>query len=128
MSRMRTIYPVFRYADARAAAAFLVEAFGFTLGETSAGPDGTLWHAELTYDTGMVMIGQQAAGRAPTTKPAADDWRVYVAVDDADAHHDRAKAAGAEIVHDLVDQSYGSREYSARDSEGNVWSFGTYRP
>jgi hypothetical protein len=23
---------------------------------------------------------------------------------------------------------YGSREYTAGDPEGNVWSFGTYRP
>lgn len=23
---------------------------------------------------------------------------------------------------------YGSREYSARDIEGNLWSFGTYDP
>jgi len=27
-----------------------------------------------------------------------------------------------------VDQPYGSREYAARDPEGNVWAFGTYRP
>ena len=126
MSRMRTIYPVFRYADARAAATFLVEAFGFTLGEVSTGPDGAVQHAELTYDTGMIMIGQHGEGPGP--RPEADDYRVYVAVEDPDAHHDRAKAAGAEIVQDLVDQPYGSREYAARDSEGNVWSFGTYRP
>ena len=29
---------------------------------------------------------------------------------------------------ELVDQDYGSREYAAVDDEGNVWSFGTYRP
>lgn len=27
-----------------------------------------------------------------------------------------------------TDQSYGSRDYMARDGEGNVWSFGTYAP
>jgi uncharacterized glyoxalase superfamily protein PhnB len=53
---------------------------------------------------------------------------MYVAVDDPDAHHDRAKAAGAEITRELVDQPYGSREYGARDLEGNPWYFGTYRP
>lgn len=46
----------------------------------------------------------------------------------ADGHHDRAVAAGAEIVMGLTDQDYGSREYAARDSEGNLWCFGTYRP
>lgn len=53
---------------------------------------------------------------------------IYVVVDDPDAHHARAVAAGAEVVMDLVDQDYGSREYAAVDDEGNVWSFGTYRP
>jgi uncharacterized glyoxalase superfamily protein PhnB len=45
-----------------------------------------------------------------------------------DAVHDRAVAAGAEIVYPLTDQDYGSRDFSARDPAGNVWSFGTYRP
>ena len=27
-----------------------------------------------------------------------------------------------------TDQDYGSRDYMARDTEGNVWSFGTYAP
>jgi uncharacterized glyoxalase superfamily protein PhnB len=52
----------------------------------------------------------------------------YVVVDDPDAHHERAVAAGAEIVRELTDTDYGSREFSARDPEGNLWSFGTYRP
>jgi uncharacterized glyoxalase superfamily protein PhnB len=29
---------------------------------------------------------------------------------------------------ELADQHYGSRDYSCRDPEGNLWSFGTYRP
>jgi uncharacterized glyoxalase superfamily protein PhnB len=28
----------------------------------------------------------------------------------------------------LTEQPYGSGEYSARDIEGNMWSFGTYDP
>ena len=47
---------------------------------------------------------------------------------DPDGHHDRAVAAGAELVMGLTDQDYGSREYAVRDPEGNVWCFGTYRP
>ncbi len=53
---------------------------------------------------------------------------IYVHVADVDAHHDRAKNGGAEIVFGLTDMEYGSREYSARDLEGNLWSFGTYLP
>ena len=54
---------------------------------------------------------------------------VYVIVDDGiDAHFERARTAGAEIVRELHDTDYGSRDYVARDPEGNLWSFGTYRP
>jgi uncharacterized glyoxalase superfamily protein PhnB len=55
-------------------------------------------------------------------------YSVYLVVDDPDAHHERAKKAGAEIVRGLRDEDYGSRGYTARDPEGNLWSFGTYRP
>jgi uncharacterized glyoxalase superfamily protein PhnB len=122
---MRTIYPIFKYADARTAIDWLVTAFGFTPHQVHEGPDGSIAHAELTLDTGMIMVGQ---GKRSGERPAADEWSVYVAVDGIDAHHDRAKAAGAEIVQELRDTDYGSREYGARDIEGNVWSFGTYRP
>lgn len=27
-----------------------------------------------------------------------------------------------------TDQEYGARDYTARDAEGNIWSFGTYVP
>jgi len=53
---------------------------------------------------------------------------IYVVVDNADAHYAKAILSGAEIVRDLEDTPYGSREYSARDLEGHLWNFGTYRP
>lgn len=53
---------------------------------------------------------------------------IYVVVDDPDAHHDRAAAHGLEIVMPLTDTDYGSRGYTARDAEDNLWSFGTYAP
>ena len=37
------------------------------------------------------------------------------------------KAAGADVS-ELSNTDYGSREYHARDLEGNHWSFGTYVP
>jgi uncharacterized glyoxalase superfamily protein PhnB len=50
-----------------------------------------------------------------------------VVVDDTDALYERAVAAGAEITIKPYDTDYGSREFVARDPEGNLWSFGTYR-
>ncbi|MEU2614992.1 VOC family protein [Micromonospora sp. NPDC007271] len=122
---MRSIYPVLRYPDASAAIDFLRSAFDFTLHEVHAGPDGTVRHAQLGYGDDLVML---ATGPALPVRPADDDYRVYVAVDDVDAHHERARAAGAEIIHAPFDTDYGSRDYVARDPAGFVWSFGTYRP
>jgi uncharacterized glyoxalase superfamily protein PhnB len=53
---------------------------------------------------------------------------IYCIVKDPDAHCARAKAAGATIVMPLTDQDYGGRDYTARDPEGHVWTFGTYDP
>jgi uncharacterized glyoxalase superfamily protein PhnB len=53
---------------------------------------------------------------------------LYVIVDDVDAHCARARAAGAEILIEPADQSYGGRDYSCRDLDGHLWSFGTYDP
>ena len=53
---------------------------------------------------------------------------MYVVVDDVDAHHQRAVEHGVEILMPPTDQDYGSRDYMARDAEGNIWSFGTYAP
>jgi uncharacterized glyoxalase superfamily protein PhnB len=114
---MTSVFPIIRYQDARAGIAFLVDAFGFEEHAVHE-EDGKVRHAELRYRDGMVMIGE---GESP---PA---W-VYVAVEDADAHYARAKAAGATITRELEDQDYGSRDYGAKDPEGNSWSFGTYRP
>jgi uncharacterized glyoxalase superfamily protein PhnB len=119
----QSIFSTFRYRDAMAAIDFLERAFGFERGDVHAGEDGTVHHAELHFDGEWIMLGSardDAFSGGPTT--------TYVVVDDPDAHHDRAVAAGAEIVRELNDTDYGSREYGARDPEGNVWSFGTYRP
>ena len=115
------IYPFLRFADADAALEWLGRAFGFKervvyrAGEDEKGP---IHHAEISLGPGIVMFGPGDP----------DEHGVYIAVDDADAHYERAKAAGAEIVREIEDTDYGSREYTARDPEGNVWSFGTYRP
>jgi uncharacterized glyoxalase superfamily protein PhnB len=47
-------------------------------------------------------------------------------MNDPDGFHDRARAAGAEIVCPLSDQDYGSRDFSLRDPGGHLWGFGTY--
>jgi uncharacterized glyoxalase superfamily protein PhnB len=119
------ITPLLQYRDPAAALDWLERAFGFTRVEDHRDERGNVVHAELTYGTGMVMVSGASAERYG---PHYGQGWCYVAVDDADAHHARAVEAGAEIVTGVSDQDYGSRDYSARDPEGNLWSFGTYRP
>ena len=44
------------------------------------------------------------------------------------APSERAREAGAEIALELTDTDHGSRDFTARDPEGTLWSAGTYRP
>jgi uncharacterized glyoxalase superfamily protein PhnB len=123
---MTTFYPSLRYDDAPAAIEWLERAFGFEREMVVEEDEGRVAHAQLRYGDGMVMLGSE---RDDGWGPHVGQSWVYVAVDgDVDAHYERAKAAGAEVVREPTDQDYGSRDYSVRDPEGNIWSFGTYRP
>ncbi|MFG2883060.1 VOC family protein [Streptomyces sp. NPDC048297] len=123
------ICPTLLYADAKAAIKQLTEAFGFTELSVYEGADGTVMHAELAQGNGVVMLGSKGRGGVfDTAMKDAGPAGVYVVVDDVDAHHQRALEHGAEILMPPTDQDYGSRDYMARDTEGNIWSFGTYAP
>jgi uncharacterized glyoxalase superfamily protein PhnB len=120
-----TVFPTLRYDDAQAAIDFLTSAFGAERHAVYTTDDGKIQHAELRLGNGMVMFGS-----------SSPDWRatrgqgggIYVVVADPDEHCARARKAGAEITMDLHDTEYGSREYAAKDPEGNSWYFGTYQP
>jgi uncharacterized glyoxalase superfamily protein PhnB len=118
------ISPVLVYEDAEAAIAFLTKAFGFVAHSIHRSPDGAVAHAELEYDGSYIGLSDRITGANSVFDlgPCA----IYVTVDDPDAHHAQAVAAGAEVVYPLTDQDYGSRDYAVRDPEGFVWSFGTY--
>jgi uncharacterized glyoxalase superfamily protein PhnB len=120
---MPTLYPGLSYRDARTAIAWLERAFGFEELLVVPGAEGVVAHAELQFGNGVLMLGSLRGGEAGGRQRAP-----YVYVADVDAHHDRARAAGAEIVMSPHDNEYGGRGYAARDLEGNEWSFGSYRP
>ena len=126
-----TMFPFTRYEDGTAAIDWLCEAFGFERREVHEGEDGTIVHAELAYGASVFMLDSKpdtSFGLETVRKLGAVTGGVYVYVEDVEAHYERAKAAGAETLRELADTGYGSREYVARDLEGNLWSFGTYRP
>ena len=126
------IIPALRYRNAAAAIDWLCTAFGFQRKMVVPGDGGRIAHAELTLGNGMIMLGdvETEYGRlvAAPEKGQPVTQGIYVVVDDADAHCARAKAAGAEIVIDIKTEDYGGRDYTCRDLEGHVWTFGTYDP
>jgi uncharacterized glyoxalase superfamily protein PhnB len=123
------VVPTLLYADAKAAIRQLTEGLGFTEVTVYEGEDGTVEHAELAQGNGMVMLGSKGRGGVfDAAMKGAGPAGVYVVVDDVDAHHRRAVEQGVEVLMPPTDQDYGSRDYMARDLEGNVWSFGTYAP
>src|SRR5437588_8239936 len=107
-----TVYPTVRYRDAPAAIRFLTDAFGLTEVSVMPGENGTVAHAELGWGSGIVMLGSARNGPDGQLGAGLGPVWLYLVVDDPDAHHARAAAAGAEIVQGLTDQDYGSREYT----------------
>ena len=47
----------------------------------------------------------------------------WIAVDDLDARTEQARAAGARIIEEPADQSYGYRRYGCVDPQGHEWYF-----
>jgi uncharacterized glyoxalase superfamily protein PhnB len=128
--RPRTaVWPTLTYADAPAAIRFLTEAFGFEVGALYTHPDdeSIVDHCELRWPLGGgVMFGTAGKddgefGRRPTGTDS-----VYVVCTDPDALLEQARAAGAEVVIPIKDEDFGSRTFTVRDPEGNLWTFGTY--
>jgi uncharacterized glyoxalase superfamily protein PhnB len=117
------ITPYLLYEDGEAAIEFLTRAFGFREVDRATGAAGGL-HAELEVPPhgGRIYLGQPTE---PFQNPATVGRTslVFVLIDSVDAHHDRAKAAGARIVEELTDTPFGHRRYGCADPQGHEWSF-----
>ena len=134
------IIPMIAYEDAAAAIDWLTQAFGFREreGQRYTSADGSVTHAELERDGAVVMLATPTAAyegprRHRTHCEAARRWQdnpwvidgLLVEVDDVDAHHARAVAAGATVIRPLQDtEEAGMRLYTAEDPEGHRWMFG----
>ena len=119
-----TINPVVHYRDLGAGARFLVETFGFVQHAAHKAGDGSTQNIELSLNGAPLGLGPYTEGSMFDTGPAV----VYISLDEVDSMHQRALAASAEILMPPTDQEYGSRDFVAKDPEGNVWCFGTYQP
>ncbi|HSC91251.1 MAG TPA: VOC family protein [Gaiellaceae bacterium] len=117
------ITPYLLYEDGAAACEFLVRAFGFEEALRSHSPEGRVWHAELHLGDGVVYLGEPGGGYVSPRRAGGTTVSIYALVDDLDAHFERARAEGAEIVAEPAEQAYGDRRYHAKDPEGHEWFF-----
>jgi len=123
------------YDDAPAAIDWLCKAFGFEVRLKVEGEGGRIEHSELTFGDGLIMVGSTdgekhpgVIRKSPRSLGGANTQSVFVYVDDADAHCERAKAAGAKITREPVTSDYGDdywsdRSYGCLDPEGHHWWF-----
>ena len=114
-----TVVPVLIYPDVRGAVEWLTSAFGFTerlqIGESH--------RSQMRIgEDGAVIIGDVRGDRVPP-RAGESTHAVMVRVEDARAHCERARAAGATILMEPTDFEYGERQYHAADPAGHRWTF-----
>ena len=122
------VTPYLAIDGAAAAIEFYRKAFGATERMRFDGPNGTIGHAEIEIEGGVIMLADEypdmnfrspkALGGSPVT--------IHVYVADVDAFCARAAAAGATITRPVADQFYGDRSCQLKDPFGHTWSFATH--
>ena len=123
---MPRITPNVFYDDPASALEWLSKAFGFETRMSMPGPDGGVIHAEMQVQDGVIMMSptaQTEQWKSPKSLSGSVTQSLYVYVDDVDAHHAKARSAGAAILSDLEDMFWGDRTYVAEDPEGHRWTF-----
>ena len=115
------------YKDPKAALKWLEAAFGFELVLLIEDGEGNLAHSQMTFGESHVMVGNEwsADHASPASLGGKNTQTVHIHIEeDVDAHCERARAAGAEILAEPATQFYGDRTYRCRDLEGHIWTVG----
>jgi len=127
------VVPGMTYRDAPAAIDWLCDVLGFERRLVVPNGEGGIAHAQLTLGNGMVMLGSaRMDDPGSIVFPPEPGGRLtqanLVVVSDIEAHYERVKAAGANIVMELEEQFYGGSLFAVRDPEGQLWHVGSYDP
>jgi uncharacterized glyoxalase superfamily protein PhnB len=132
------VFDALRYERPRTAMDWLVEAFGFERHSIPAANGEDVRHALLRYGTSLLMVSGTRLNDPLKLLPPHLASRshlggvhtqvVHVIVADPDAHCERAREAGGEVLEPPSDTFDGTRRYIVRDPEEYVWSFSTYAP
>lgn len=107
-----TIIPGMRYREAHAAIDWLCDVLGFERNLVVPDGAGGVAHAQLMLGSGMIMLGSEREdddrGVVAPTPTGALTQSAYIVVEDIEDSYERVKAAGANIVMELEEQSYGA--------------------
>ncbi len=119
-----SITPYLMYEDVGGALKFLAKAFGFRkYGAQMLGPRGQD-HSRLdALGDDLIMMGWPGSGYRNPKRLGQATQNLYVNVEDVDKHFERAKKAGATILAEPADTSYGHCRYGAADPQGHQWYF-----
>ena len=121
------VVPAVVYRDSMRAFEWLQTAFGFEPAMLITDEKGGLAHSEMVFGEGWIMVGNEWSDdhKSPASIGGKCTQTVHLQMtSDINAHCERARAAGAEILMEPEDQFYGDRSYRARDFEGHIWTFG----
>ncbi len=124
----QSVFPVLPYRDAAAAMAWMHATLGAEEVAMHRDAGGGVVHAVARVAGGLVMFADESRASGEAFRREPGSGQVYVTVSDPDTRYAAARSAGADVVRELVDTDYGSRDFAVRDPEGNTWSFGTYHP
>ena len=111
--------------NAAAAIEFYKQVFGAVESFRMTDPgDGRIGHAELTLGDTRIMIADEYPdfGALSPDSIGGTPITLHVDTDQVDALVARAKAAGAVILRDPADQSYGERNAQLMDPHGYRWT------
>lgn len=112
------VIPFLHYADLDACTEWLPRVFGFQLAAVERDPAGRLAMAVFRHGSGLIFARQEAAAAGLT------GGRIYVYVDDVDAHFAHVQSSDVEAS-EPADSPWGDRTYSTRDLQGHPWTFAT---
>jgi uncharacterized glyoxalase superfamily protein PhnB len=126
-----SVWPILHYDDTRGALAYLVDVLGFRGRSIASDDDGDVVHAELAWPGGGVLVfgsTKHVDSVHGAMRPGSS--ALYVVANDVDAVHRRVERAGGEVVEPPHATRFGSGAsayvFTAKDPEGNLWTFGTY--
>jgi len=115
------ILPHVTYQDVAAAIDWLTRIFGFTE-HYRYGAD-PVQGAQLHLGDAWIMVNSARPGRSSPKQIGYATQSLTVFIEDVDAHFERAKSQGANIVEALHETEYGERQYGVEDIEGHHWLF-----